>query len=49
MKELDLHSGDLMIVDKSEKPLQGDIVIAETDGENGSGTQWRKLPPQNSR
>ncbi|EKE6402126.1 translesion error-prone DNA polymerase V autoproteolytic subunit [Salmonella enterica] len=33
MKELGLHSGDLMIVDKSEKPLQGDIVIAETDGE----------------
>ncbi|MJL38072.1 hypothetical protein DNH77_24180, partial [Salmonella enterica subsp. enterica] len=48
MKELGLHSGDLMIVDKSEKPLQGDIVIAETDGENGSGTQWRK-PPPNSR
>lgn len=46
MKELDLHSGDLMIVDKSEKPLQGDIVIAETDGENGSGTQWRKFPPK---
>ncbi|EHF3978653.1 translesion error-prone DNA polymerase V autoproteolytic subunit, partial [Salmonella enterica subsp. enterica serovar Newport] len=33
MKEMGLHSGDLMVVDKAEKPLQGDIVIAETDGE----------------
>ncbi len=33
MKEMGLHSGDLMVVDKTEKPLQGDIVIAETDGE----------------
>ncbi|EGL6022719.1 peptidase, partial [Salmonella enterica] len=33
MKEMGLHSGDLMIVDKAETPLQGDIVIAETDGE----------------
>ncbi|EEG5674759.1 translesion error-prone DNA polymerase V autoproteolytic subunit [Salmonella enterica] len=33
MKDMGLHSGDLMVVDKSEKPLQGDIVIAETDGE----------------
>lgn len=32
-EELGLHSGDLMIVDKAEKPQQGDIVIAETDGE----------------
>ena len=32
-KETGLHSGDLMVVDKAEKPLQGDIVIAETDGE----------------
>ncbi|HCJ6323622.1 translesion error-prone DNA polymerase V autoproteolytic subunit [Citrobacter farmeri] len=33
MKDIGLHSGDLMVVDKAEKPLQGDIVIAETDGE----------------
>lgn len=33
MKDMGLHSGDLMVVDKAEKPMQGDIVIAETDGE----------------
>ncbi|MLO81018.1 peptidase [Salmonella enterica subsp. enterica] len=33
MQDMDLHSGDLMVVAKAEKPLQGDIVIAETDGE----------------
>lgn len=33
MKYMGLHSGDLMVVDKAEKPMQGDIVIAETDGE----------------
>lgn len=33
MKDMGLHSGDLMVVDKSETPLQGDIVIAETGGE----------------
>ncbi|ECW0371975.1 translesion error-prone DNA polymerase V autoproteolytic subunit [Salmonella enterica subsp. enterica] len=33
MKDIGLHSGDLMVVDKTEKSLQGDIVIAETDGE----------------
>ncbi|EDE5446220.1 translesion error-prone DNA polymerase V autoproteolytic subunit [Salmonella enterica subsp. enterica serovar Utah] len=33
MKDIGLHSGDLMVVDKAEKPLEGDIVIAETDGE----------------
>ena len=33
MKDIGLHSGDLMVVDKAEKPRQGDIVIAETDGE----------------
>ncbi|ECZ4918012.1 translesion error-prone DNA polymerase V autoproteolytic subunit [Salmonella enterica] len=33
MKDIGLHSGDLMVVDKAEKPIQGDIVIAETDGE----------------
>lgn len=33
MRDMGLHSGDLMIVDKAEKPLLGDIVIAETDGE----------------
>ncbi|EMM0037476.1 TPA: translesion error-prone DNA polymerase V autoproteolytic subunit [Klebsiella aerogenes] len=33
MKDIGLHSGDLMIVDKAERPVQGDIVIAETDGE----------------
>ncbi|ENG3145248.1 peptidase, partial [Escherichia coli] len=32
MKDMGLHSGDLMVVDKAEKPMQGDIVIAETDG-----------------
>lgn len=33
MKDMGLYSGDLMVVDKAEKPMQGDIVIAETDGE----------------
>lgn len=33
MTGIGLHSGDLMIVDKAEKPRHGDIVIAETDGE----------------
>ncbi|EDM9071523.1 peptidase [Salmonella enterica subsp. enterica serovar Infantis] len=33
MRDMGLHSGNLMVVDKAEKPLQGDIVIAETDGE----------------
>lgn len=33
MKDMGLQSGDLMIVDKAETPQQGDIVIAETDGE----------------
>ncbi|EBN9880789.1 translesion error-prone DNA polymerase V autoproteolytic subunit [Salmonella enterica] len=33
MRDMGLHSGDLMVVDKAEKPLQGDIVIAETGGE----------------
>ncbi len=27
-KDIGLHSGDLMAVDKAEKPLLGDIVIA---------------------
>lgn len=33
MRDMGLHSGDLLVVDKAEKQLQGDIVIAETDGE----------------
>lgn len=33
MKDLGLHSGDLMVVDKAEKTMQGDNLIAETDGE----------------
>lgn len=33
MKDMGLYSGDLQVVDKAEKPQQGDIVIAETDGE----------------
>ncbi|ENI3886961.1 translesion error-prone DNA polymerase V autoproteolytic subunit [Escherichia coli] len=33
MKDMGLYSGDLMVVDKAENPMQGDIVIAETDGE----------------
>ncbi len=28
-----LFNERLMVVDKAEKPMQGDIVIAETDGE----------------
>lgn len=31
--DIGLHSGDLMIVDKAERPQHGDIVIAEIDGE----------------
>nr|WP_176110417.1 translesion error-prone DNA polymerase V autoproteolytic subunit [Izhakiella australiensis] len=33
MTDFGLYSGDLMIVDKSERPQHGDIVIAEIDGE----------------
>ncbi|MDK9605835.1 translesion error-prone DNA polymerase V autoproteolytic subunit [Lelliottia wanjuensis] len=33
MNDLGLHSGDLMIVDKAERAMHGDIVIAEIDGE----------------
>lgn len=33
MNDIGLHSGDLMIVDKAENALRGDIVIAEIDGE----------------
>jgi DNA polymerase V len=33
MTDIGLHSGDLMVVDKAEKPQHGDIVIAEIDGE----------------
>lgn len=33
MTDIGLHSGDLMIVDKAERPHHGDIVIAEIDGE----------------
>lgn len=33
MTDIGLHSGDLMVVDKSETPRHGDIVIAEIDGE----------------
>lgn len=33
MTDFGLYSGDLMIVDKSERPPHGDIVIAEIDGE----------------
>ncbi|MEI9605003.1 translesion error-prone DNA polymerase V autoproteolytic subunit [Enterobacter hormaechei] len=33
MTDIGLCSGDLMIVDKAEKALHGDIVIAEVDGE----------------
>lgn len=33
MRDMGLHSGDLMVVNKAEKPLQGDFVIAETDSE----------------
>lgn len=33
MTDIGLYSGDLMVVDKAERPRHGDIVIAETDGE----------------
>lgn len=33
MTDIGLNSGDLMVVDKAEKPLHGDIVIAEIEGE----------------
>ncbi|MDX6917773.1 translesion error-prone DNA polymerase V autoproteolytic subunit [Pectobacterium carotovorum] len=33
MHDIGLHSGDLLIVDKAERPQHGDIVIAEIDGE----------------
>ncbi|EIS7744312.1 translesion error-prone DNA polymerase V autoproteolytic subunit, partial [Salmonella enterica] len=32
MRDMGLHSGDLLIVDKAERPQHGDIVIAEIDG-----------------
>ncbi|HCA3439750.1 TPA: translesion error-prone DNA polymerase V autoproteolytic subunit [Salmonella enterica subsp. salamae serovar 35:g,m,s,t:-] len=33
MTDMGLHSGDLMVVDKAETPIHGDVVIAEIDGE----------------
>lgn len=33
MNDIGLHSGDLMVVDKAERPQHGDIVIAEISGE----------------
>ncbi|ELY5941092.1 translesion error-prone DNA polymerase V autoproteolytic subunit [Cronobacter malonaticus] len=33
MRDIGLHSGDLLVVDKAEQPQHGDIVIAEIDGE----------------
>lgn len=33
MTDIGLHSGDLMVVDKSEQARHGDIVIAEIEGE----------------
>ena len=33
MTDIGLYSGDLMVVDKAEKPRHGDIVIAEMEGE----------------
>ena len=33
MTDIGLNSGDLMVVDKAEKPQHGDIVIAEMEGE----------------
>nr|WP_275935300.1 translesion error-prone DNA polymerase V autoproteolytic subunit [Entomohabitans teleogrylli] len=33
MTDIGLYSGDLMIVDKAERPQHGDIVIAEVEGE----------------
>lgn len=33
MTDIGLHSGDLMVVDKAERPQHGDIVIAEIEGE----------------
>ncbi|ELQ6035277.1 translesion error-prone DNA polymerase V autoproteolytic subunit (plasmid) [Franconibacter helveticus 513] len=33
MRDIGLHSGDLLVVDKAEKPQHGDIVIAEINGE----------------
>ncbi|MBC3214759.1 translesion error-prone DNA polymerase V autoproteolytic subunit [Serratia fonticola] len=33
MRDIGLRSGDLLIVDKAERPQHGDIVIAEIDGE----------------
>ncbi|HDS7134917.1 TPA: translesion error-prone DNA polymerase V autoproteolytic subunit [Klebsiella aerogenes] len=32
MTDIGLYSGDLMVVDKAEKPRHGDIVIAEIEG-----------------
>jgi DNA polymerase V len=32
MTDIGLHSGDLMILDKVERPKNSDIVIAETGG-----------------
>lgn len=33
MRDIGLHSGDLLVVDKAETPQHGDIVIAEINGE----------------
>nr|WP_080218271.1 translesion error-prone DNA polymerase V autoproteolytic subunit [Salmonella enterica] len=33
MNDIGLHNGDLMVVDKAETPQNGDIVVAEIEGE----------------
>lgn len=33
MQELGLYDGDVMVVDRAEEASQGDIVIAEVNGE----------------
>jgi DNA polymerase V len=33
MQDLGLYDGDIMVVDRAEEAVQGDIVIAEVDGE----------------
>ena len=44
MNQADVQNGDLLVVDRAEKPQHGDIVIAEIDGEFTVGRP-PQLPP----
>ncbi len=51
-----IMEGDMVVVEKGREPRNGDIVVAEVDGDwtlntsagRGSGSSWR-LPTRNTR